>query len=152
MSEDAQIKIDNAVEDELGAFHEMEKPEEVRRFIFPYTLSKHREQFAIDEVRYKSIYGERGSLVGFLILALDPDGRSLEFRRIVISERERGYGKRAVRLVDRICREEFGRRRVWLDVFQDNVIGRHIYESVGYAHAGTTVFEGKTLFVYEKTV
>ncbi|MCG8479372.1 MAG: GNAT family N-acetyltransferase [Spirochaetales bacterium] len=152
MFEDEQITIDNATEDELNAFHEMEKPEEVQRCIVPYTLAKHREQFAADGIRYKSIYDRRGSLVGFLILALDPDGRSLEFRRIVISERGRGYGKRAVTLVDQICRKEFGRRRVWLDVFQDNMKARNIYESAGYVLSGTADFEGKNLLIYEKTV
>lgn len=152
MTADGRITIDNAEEDELGAFHTMEKPVEVRRYIIPYTQAKHREQFATDGVWYKSIYNGRGLLVGFLILALDPDGRSLEFRRIVVSERGRGYGKRAVRLVDQICREEFGRHRVWLDVFQDNVRGRHIYEHSGYVLSGATEFEGKSLLIYEKTV
>ena len=68
---------------------------EARDFIMPYSLERHRIEFANDAVIYKSVWDDN-ELIGFLLLALDPDGRSIEFRRIVISPSGRGYGKIAV--------------------------------------------------------
>jgi len=144
--------IDDSKEDEIETIHKMERSEDTETFVIPYSLEKHREEFAKEDIRYKSIYDSKGSLIGFMILVLDPDDRSLEFRRIVISERGKGYGKRAVKLVDRISKEELDRSRLWLDVFDYNERGRHIYESNGYTAVGTSQFEGEKLCVYEKTV
>jgi diamine N-acetyltransferase len=87
-----------------------------------------------------------------LILVLDSDNRSVELRRIVVTEKGHGYGKRVVSMVDEICRKELGRIRVWLDVFETNERARHVYEECGYRCFGRSEHEGKTLLLYEKTV
>lgn len=134
---------------ELPAIYEMEQGE-ARHFIFQYSLERHREEFAKPAVVYKSI--RRGeNLVGFVILALDPDGLSVEFRRIVVSEPGRGVGKRAVELVRDVCRHELGRTRIWLDVFEANERAKRIYEKAGYSRFGASEHEGRTLLLYETT-
>jgi RimJ/RimL family protein N-acetyltransferase len=119
-----------------------------RHFILPYSLEKHREEFAKPTVIYKSIR-RVGRLVGFVILVLDPDGLSVEFRRIVVAEPGRGIGTRAVELVRDACKRELGRSRVWLDVFESNARARHMYEKCGYAQFGSSEHEGRTLLLYE---
>ena len=124
---------------------------EARGFIMPYSMERHRIEFANDAVIYKSVWDDN-ELIGFLLLALDSDGRSIEFRRIVISQPGRGYGKSAVRAVDGICRNELGRQRVWLDVFEENERARRVYEQCGYQRFGEQVQGGRKLLLYEKDV
>jgi len=134
--------------EELPAILDMEQGQ-ARDFVIPYTLRRHREEFAKPDVVYKAVcQGKR--LVGFVILALDPDGRSVEFRRIVVSETGCGIGRRAVGLVRELCKRELGRRRVWLDVFESNERARHVYEKCGYSRFGAAEHDGRKLLLYER--
>jgi RimJ/RimL family protein N-acetyltransferase len=152
MITDGLISIEDTKAEELEAIQQMERNEDTSRYIISYSLEKHRAEFQKPDVFYKSIYGKTSNLVGFMILALDGDGISLEFRRIVISDKGKGYGKRAVSLVDRICTEEFGKSRIWLDVFDYNKRGQHIYETRGYKFVKISDYHGRSLKVYEKTL
>jgi GNAT superfamily N-acetyltransferase len=136
--------------EELGRICEMERGE-ARNFVIPYSLDRHQEEFAKPEVLYKSIW-RSGQHIGFLILVLDSDARSIELRRIVVIEPGCGYGKKVVRMVDDICRDELGRVRVWLDVFETNERARHVYEQCGYHKFARTEHKGRNLLLYEKAV
>jgi len=135
---------------ELERIREIEQGE-ARNFIIPYSADRHQTEFSRPGVVYKSIFRD-GQHIGFLILVLDSDERSVEFRRIVVTESGRGYGKRVVSMVDEICRKELVRIRVWLDVFETNERARHVYEQCGYRWFGRSEHEGKTLLLYEKMV
>lgn len=152
MITDGVISIAASKAEELPAIQQMEQNEDTSRYIMAYSLEKHRAEFQKRDIFYKSIYEKTGKLVGFMILVSDADGISLEFRRIVVSDKGKGYGKRAVALVDRICTEEFGRSRIWLDVFDFNKRGQYIYEMHGYGFIKTAAHDGKILKIYEKVL
>jgi predicted ester cyclase len=136
--------------EDLEGICEMEQGE-ARQFIIPYSLDRHQTEFARPDVVYKSILLD-GKHIGYLILVLDADGQSVELRRIVMGTPGRGYGKKALSMVDAICRDELGRVRVWLDVFETNERARHVYESCGYHRFEKSEQEGRTLLLYEKAV
>ena len=74
---------------------------------------------------------ERDVPVGFVILrGLGTD--VIEFRRIAISQKGRGYGTHTVRLVKEAAFGELGGRRLWLDVYDFNDRARSIYEAEGF--------------------
>lgn len=150
MIKDQQLILRDTQPEELIQIYEMEQGE-VQKFIIPYTLEQHRQKLQNPDVLYKSIW-KNNELVGFLILVLDTDGQSVEFRRIVISQPGQGDGKQVVRMVDHVCRNELGRDRVWLDVFETNERARHVYNQCGYRPFGKSEFKGKTLLLYEKTI
>lgn len=144
---DATVTLHDTEFAELQSICDMEQSE-ARELIIPYTLDRHRTAFADPAIVYKSI--RRGEqVVGFVILALDPDGVSVELRRIVVTSRGRGIGTRAVELVHELCKHEFGRHRVWLDVFESNELARHVYERCGYSCFGAAEHEGRRLLLYE---
>jgi ribosomal protein S18 acetylase RimI-like enzyme len=145
-----ELLICDTKREELGRICAMEQGE-ARNFIIPYPLDRHEAEFAKPDVVYKSI-SRGGQHIGFLILVLDSDARSVELRRIVVTESGRGYGKRVVSMIDDICRDEFGRVRVWLDVFETNERARHLYEQCGYRRFGESEHEGRSLLLYEKAV
>ena len=147
---DGVIALDDATEDQLEIFHHMEKDEDTVHYILPYSVDEHKEEFSRNDVVYKSVYDRHNNLVGFVILILDPDGKSVEFGRIVIAPKGQSYGSRAVSLIERVCKEELNRQRIWLDVFEFNQRAQHVYESSGYRYFGSRQHEGKTLRLYEK--
>jgi diamine N-acetyltransferase len=78
-----------------------------------------------------------GSRVGYIILAgLADANQSVEFRRIVVTEKGKGYGKEALRLVKKLAFEELKAHRLWLDVQEHNVRARGLYESEGFVAEG----------------
>jgi diamine N-acetyltransferase len=145
-----ELLICDTKREELGRISKIEQSE-ARKFIMPYSLDRHEAEFAKPDVIYKSIW-RGGQHIGFLILVLDSDARSVELRRIVVTESGRGYGKRVISMIDDICRDELGRVRVWLDVFETNERARHVYEQCGYRRFGEFEHEGRRLLLYEKAV
>lgn len=155
MVSDGVIALKELAESELNAVHAMSGDEDTRDFIVPYSLQRHHAEFAKPDVIYLGILaagaGTRsGPMLGYFILALDPDDASVECRRIVIGRKSRGTGKRAMRLLDRYCSEALGRARIWLDVYDFNTRGQRVYESCGYRRTKEAAQDGKTLFFYEK--
>ena len=149
---DGVITLADTTEDQLEIFHTMEKDEDTLPYIIPYSVERHRQEFSRNDVVYKSVYNDKSKLIGFVILILEADGHSVEFVRIVITQKGKSYGSRAVALIDRVCKEELGRRRVWLDVFEFNRRAQHVYDSMGYQFFGTRDYEGKVLKLYQKEI
>ena len=148
--EGAVLELRDTTIDELSRIAEMERVDG-GRFVLAWALERHHREHATAGVVYKSIC--RGTeLVGFLILVLDADGRSVEFRRIVIHEPGRGHGTTVVTMVDELCRTQLGRSRVWLDVFEDNHRAQRVYQKCGYRQFGRAAHEGRVLLLYEKVL
>lgn len=136
--------------DELPAIADLEQGR-ARDYILPYSTERHRDEFKKPEMVYKSVRAD-GGWIGFVILVLDPDGRSVEFRRIVISKPGHGYGKQVLSMIDHICRDELNRNRIWLDVFETNTRARSLYERSGYTQFGKSELDGRKLFLFEKNL
>lgn len=75
--------------------------------------------------------------VGFAILIglNDPSG-NLEFMRLAISEKGRGYGRQVMRLAKRFAFEQTEVHRLWLDVIDYNDRAYRLYESEGFIKEG----------------
>ena len=91
MLTDETITLRDTERRELALITEMEQSE-AYSFVIPYSLPRHQDEFEKPAIVYKSIYRD-DKIIGFVILTLDPDGRSVEFRRIVVSVPGHGYGK-----------------------------------------------------------
>jgi RimJ/RimL family protein N-acetyltransferase len=130
----------------------MESHEDAAEFVTQFPVERHTRDLLDPGTVYKSIYDGSGALIGFIILVLDSDGSSVELRRIVVTPTGNGYGKRAMALIDQICRDEIGRRRIWLDVFDFNPRAMRAYERSGYRRFGTGELHGKRLLLFEKSV
>lgn len=116
---------------DLAAFARMEQQDDTSAFILPYSLAEHRARFVETAVVYLRImHGEQ--LCGFFLLVLEDDLRSVEFRRVVVAEAARGIGSQAIALLLEYCHQVLKRRRIWLDVFEENARAQHIYEKLGF--------------------
>lgn len=143
------IELRESRQDELEIFCGMEQDADAAAFVLPYSLDQHRAEFERAETLYLSIVdGE--ALLGFFILALDPDQLSVEFRRIVVAHRQQGIGQFAILAMEEYCRDRLRRQRVWLDVFESNQRGLHVYEKLGYSCFDAGELNGRPLRFYHK--
>jgi diamine N-acetyltransferase len=78
-----------------------------------------------------------GQAVGyFILMGLGEPHRSIEFRRLVVTQKGCGYGRAAVRAIKRLAFEELNAYRLWLDVKEFNARARQLYESEGFTTEG----------------
>jgi len=108
-----------------------------REFICPY--SRERHLFSIDdsdELHLKVLTADRQAL-GFILLAgLNTFNKVIELRRIVIVDKEKGIGTRAMARIIEYCFKELKAQKLWLNVFSFNARAQHVYKKLGF------IFEG----------
>ncbi len=108
-------------------------------WICPYSRERHLQCIESVSERHVSIFRKEDAvLVGFIILQdVDSPHRALQLRRIVIADKDKGYGRAALRWIKRHCFEELGFHRLWFDVYTDNQRAIQLYESEGLQREAT---------------
>lgn len=145
------IQVEKALAENAAIFAAYEQTTDTQEYILPYSYDQHLQKLQDPTLVYLRIL-ENNVLKGFFILALDPDGKSIEFRRIVVYEKGQGIGQKAIALMEQFCLQELKRRRIWLDVFEHNKRGKYIYEKMGYKLFGESDYQGRKLLLYQKTL
>jgi RimJ/RimL family protein N-acetyltransferase len=145
------VKLRKSRPEELQYFSDLEADADTRDHITPYSLQQHQSEFASSNSVYLSICADR-ELVGFLILALESDNQSVEFKRIVIARKGVGIGLAAIRALEAWCIEVLQRRRIWLDVFASNLRARQVYAKLGYQQFDSTVLDDRPLLYLQKNI
>jgi RimJ/RimL family protein N-acetyltransferase len=115
-----------------------EQSDDNRAFVHQWTRERHLAALSNPDVAHLIV--ERTAdhrPVGYVILmGLQDPNQSLEFRRIVITEKRNGYGREAVRLIKKLAFEEWHAHRLWLDVKDHNLGAKRLYESEGFVAEG----------------
>jgi len=137
--------------EDIPAIMAMEAASDATDHIIKYDVARHEKNLHDSTIFYLNICRDQ-ILAGFFILALEQDNRSVEFRRIVVGEKGRGTGQQAISLMEEYCKQQLKRHRVWLDVFEHNQRGRHIYEKLGYREFGRSELNGSVLILMERTL
>jgi mannose-6-phosphate isomerase-like protein (cupin superfamily) len=70
------------------------------------------------------------------LAGLQNSNHSVEFRRLVITDKGCGFGRAAVKLVKKLAFEKMQAHRLWLDVKTQNCRARRLYESEGFVVEG----------------
>jgi RimJ/RimL family protein N-acetyltransferase len=132
------IRLLRTSENDLDFVLIAEQSAENRSFVTVWAREQHLGALASEDLSHLIIENiADGSRVGYIILAgLADANQSIEFRRIVVTEKGKGYGKEALRLVKKLAFEELKAHRLWLDVREHNVRARHVYESEGFVAEG----------------
>ena len=107
-------------------------------FLFPYSELRHKESISnVDELHLIITNKSDTKIVGFVVLAgLKNENSCLEFRRIVIVDKGKGYGRETIQLIKKLCFEKLACHRLWLDVFDYNTRAIAIYESESFKLEG----------------
>jgi RimJ/RimL family protein N-acetyltransferase len=125
----------------------VEADPDVEPFITPWPRSRHAEAIAAPDQEHLLVI-DGGRPAGFILLAgLVDDRPRIELRRIAVSARGAGLGRRALELVLERAFGALGAELVWLDVLPSNARARRAYAAVGFvpdpALQGTLVAAGR---------
>ena len=126
------VQLRPTLEFDLDFVLKLEADPDTAPYIHRWSIEEHRGAIAAPDVAHWIVEDPvRGAVVGFIILrGLGTD--ALELRRIAISEKGRGYGTAAVRLVKDAAFGGLAARRLWLDVYDFNDRARSVYTAEGF--------------------
>lgn len=138
MTDNLQVRFRKAEVTDLGYIMQQEHHDENDSYIRQWSREKHLS--VLDDSNYAYFIVEcieDSQPVGFVILigVNEPDN-NLEFKRIAISGKGRGYGRQAVKLIKKFAFEETDTHRLWLEVVDYNERAYHVYESEGFLKEG----------------
>lgn len=107
-------------------------------FVFVWPKERHIEAISrVDEMHISVINSSSRELAGYIILAgVGEEDRVLEFRRMAIADKGRGYGRTSVRFIKEYYFKMLKYHRLWLDVYTDNERAINIYRSEGFVQEG----------------
>ena len=123
-----------------------------RAFINGSDLVGHQKDFDNDDIIYLSIGNDGNELLGYFILVRVAGDTTVEFRRILIDQHRLGIGQIAIEEMENYCRDSLQASRIWLDVYEDNIKGKHIYEKLGYQYFKANDIDGRKLLFYQKII
>lgn len=146
------IRLRESKEEELEIFLRMEQQSHAREFINESDLVTHQGNFKDPNIIYLSIENNNEDLLGYFILAINPTKKAVEFRRILIDQIHRGIGQLAITKMEIYCRDELNSKEIWLDVYEDNLKGKHIYEKLGYKKIKENKYNDRKLIYYQKSL
>ncbi len=144
------IVIRRAQYSDLVRFSKFDSQDHVEEFFSYKTLDEHQKNFHSEDVVYLSIIDVFGDAVGYFILKLDVNGKSIQFKRILVGYEHLGIGQNAISSMEDYCQNKFKANRIWLDVYEDNHKAKHIYEKLGYIKFREKSEMNKTVLFYEK--
>ncbi len=108
----------------------------------PYVRQWHREQHlnAIKSGNFAHMVIEtpgNGRMIGYAILVgLENPDKSIEFKRLVINQKGRGFGRKVMRMMKTHVFEDIGAHRLWLEVKEGNERAFRLYQSEGFVVEG----------------
>jgi len=143
------INLRKSLEKDISSFIEMENSDGAAQYITPYSVQQHQQEMRQSDVIYLSILSNE-TLAGFIILATNADLVSVEFRRIVVASKGNGIGQLAIEAMEVYCTDVLFCNRIWLDVFESNKRGQHIYQKLGYRKFKSEPYGDNILLYMEK--
>lgn len=108
------------------------------RWIIAWPEARHRKALADPDQEYLMLDAGEAGPVGYAMLAglVSPHG-SVELRRLVVTVKRRGHGRRALLALVQRAFATHRAHRLWLDVKAHNQPARSLYLSEGFRVEGT---------------
>ena len=108
-----------------------------RAFVGHWSEERHRQTMTGEDARYFVADSENGTLTAYVIVrGLAESSGSLELKRIVVATPGQGLGRSLLKEIMHVVFDDLRAHRLFLDVFEDNVRARHVYESLGFQYEG----------------
>lgn len=128
------VRLRKTQPDDINFVLNAENSEENRHFVFLWSEDQHR--FALKDKNMAHFIVEASTdhrCVGYIILAgLSVPNLNIELKRIVITEKSKGFGRSAIKIVKHYAFEQLHTHRLWLDVIERNNRAKSLYESEGF--------------------
>ena len=108
-------------------------------YVHSYPEDVHKEKLASPDAHYLIGENKVGEAIGYAILFEDGPGR-IEWRRIIVAHPGTGVGSPFMDAIIEYFRQK-GTKTLWLDVYEDNIRARHVYQGRGFIETGTQPLE-----------
>lgn len=133
----ATVRLRPTTDADLDFVVKAESDPDTYPFILPWPDHLHARALDDLDIAHRIAEDKAQNPVGFVILGgLTNESSSIEFRRIVVVEKGRGYGRAMVRAVRELAFTELHAHRLWLDVKEHNDRARTLYKSEGFSEEG----------------
>jgi RimJ/RimL family protein N-acetyltransferase len=135
----ARVRLRPTMQSDLEFVLSLERDPANLPYITPWERIQHEAAIRFPDFRHFIVEAGPGlEAGGFLILigCRNPH-QSIELKRMVVQEKNRGYGRAALRVVKKIAFDDLGAHRLWLDIKKRNTRAKGLYETEGF------VFEGE---------
>ena len=144
-----KLHIEPASLSDVPIIMDMEQASDNADYIIPYQQQQHIQQFQDSNSHYLKILLDK-VVVGFILLVANTHQKSVECRRIVVTHKGQGIGQQALIEMEHFVKSTLGFSRIWLDVFEHNQRGQHIYGKLGYCAFDRGQHQGQPLVLMEK--
>ena len=75
---------------------------------------------------------EDDEIIGYVIIDIDKESEWLEIRRTALSDKGKGYGREMFEAILKYAFTIGDFNKVWLECYDDNPVGMHLYPSLGF--------------------
>ena len=135
----ARVRLRPTMQSDLEFVLSLERDPENLPYITPWERIQHEAAIRFPDFRHFIIEtGESLEAGGFLILiGCRNQHQSIELKRMVVRDKNRGFGRAALRVAKKVAFDDLGAHRFWLDIKKRNTRARGLYDSEGF------VFEGE---------
>ncbi len=133
------IVLRNTREADMNYVVEVEQRPDNAIYVGQWTQEQHLNSLYQEDILHLIVEDKTTNKpVGYVIMAgMTSSNKNIEFRRIVISEKGKGYGRETLKLIKKITFEQLQAHRLWLDVRLKNYIAQNLYKSEGFIEEGT---------------
>jgi len=133
-----RIAFRQTIETDLDYVMKLERAPENSPFIRQWSIQQHKSAISDENMTHLIVVNTSDhKILGYVILVgLESPDQSIELKRIVIQEKNKGFGKEALQLVKETAFENLGAHRLWLEVMEHNDRAIKLYESEGFTSEG----------------
>jgi len=132
------IRLKPTVENDLNFVLQAENHQDNSAFVGQWTKQHHLDSLSNDDIAHFiiEIIADNSS-VGYTILkGLTDLNQIIELKRLVITDKGKGYGRETLRLIKKLSFEQLKAHRLQLDVKEHNIRAKKLYESEGFIIEG----------------
>jgi RimJ/RimL family protein N-acetyltransferase len=106
-------------------------------YVEAWTGEEHLSALTDRNIMHLSMETSSGSFCGYAVIGGARDrSRNMEIKKIVVTQKGKGYGKEAVSLIKRIAFERLKAHRLWLNIRYYNFTAQDLFESQGFSLEG----------------
>lgn len=132
------IIIRNTQEQDLDFVYNTEHESENAQYVGQWEIEQHISALSQRDILHLTVEDVKAhNRMGYVIIAgLENPNNSIELKRIVISEKGKGFGRETLKLVKRVAFNQLKAHRLWLDVRYNNHRAQSLYKSERFFEEG----------------
>ena len=133
-----RVRLRPTMQSDLEFVLSLERDPENLPYITPWERIQHEAAIRFPDFRHFIIEtGEGLEAGGFLILVgCRNQHQSIELKRMVVRDKNQGFGRAALRVAKKIAFDDLGAHRFWLDVKKRNKRAKALYDTEGFTLEG----------------